>query len=320
MIARATCARRLGYGVVVLTAFACGSRGPDRALAHAALGGEIVARVGDVDIPVGLVASVARARHITADAALALLVDDAVASKAAVAQGKDRSVELDFAVTSAKARATVDHLNAAAHATPPSDDEISALTKLHWLTVDAPEALVAVHAVARRAPPEKPDAHVDTAAKAVAAAILAAVGPATDGDDFQTRAKAVPHAGVEVVVQALDPFSADGRVMVEGGAGEYDKAFAAAAAALPAGATSGVVESSFGWHVIRMVERRPARSVPLDERRRMFTEEVYARRGQDAVARVTGGKPWSVANGVDDLLAEALPIIRGQEPAAADPR
>ena len=123
---------------------------------------------------------------------------------------------------------------------------------------------------------------------------------------------------MEVVVQPLQPFAADGRVVVPGDASPYDMKFAAGAAgSTEAGATSGVVESSFGWHVIRLIERRPRRSAPFDERRRTSADEIYAMRGREALealeaAGAIRGGPSASANGLDDMLAEASRAVRAE--------
>ena len=319
----------LDLAVAVACAFACavpllacGKRAPGGPAAHAALGGDVAARVGDVDISAADVASVAAARSDTPVDALARLVDDAVAARAAHERGLDRTPDVRFGVITAKARATVTHLRADAHATLPTDDEVRALSASHWVEVDRPESFVVIHAVVVR--PKKPDPAAEAVAKAVAARIEAAEAGAVDAADFEARAKAVPADGAEVKVERLDPFIADGRVAMPGPPSAYDERFAAGAATLSApGATSHVVESPFGWHVIRLLERRPPLVVPFDQRRTLFSEEVYATRANEALQKVEAARrtlaPVSYVNGLDELLAEALPAVQTHAAAGSQP-
>jgi peptidyl-prolyl cis-trans isomerase C len=60
--------------------------------------------------------------------------------------------------------------------------------------------------------------------------------------------------------------------------------FAEALAAAPLGRWSGPVPSAFGWHLVRVVERRPARPARLDEVRPAVVEAYSVFRRQEAVA------------------------------------
>ena len=121
--------------------------------------------------------------------------------------------------------------------------------------------------------------------------------------------KAVPHDGVEARVERLPGFAHDGRI-VEGG-GAMDTTFAAAAHQLTESSpTSSVVETSFGWHVIRLGARLPAHVVPLEERRELFDEETRAVRAKRAfdglMATLRARRTVEVQPEAETWMAEAF--------------
>jgi len=154
--------------------------------------------------------------------------------------------------------------------------------------------------------------------RAVADDLRAAVLGAKDVDDFIARAKSVDARGLEIRAEKLPVFVADGRVL-EGG--ELDKTFAAAAFALKPGETSAIVETPFGLHVIRMLDRLPAKQVPLEERRAMFADEVTTMRAHEAyVALLADAKrraPVVIDPAADALMMRAHPESGG--PSASVP-
>jgi peptidyl-prolyl cis-trans isomerase C len=111
------------------------------------------------------------------------------------------------------------------------------------------EAVRASH-ILIRVPPEA-DAQAKARARGEAEAILKAL---RGGADFATLARE----------RSQDGSAANGGDLGFFTRGQTAPAFEAAAFALEVGQTSGVVETPFGFHVIKLFERRPARLAPFD--------------------------------------------------------
>lgn len=317
MTGRLARAARASSVLLLALALACSdsARGP-AAEQQAALGGDVAARVGKDVIPVSLVARTAVDQRIAPRVALRGLIDDAVATNGARARGLDRDGPVPWLLTAARARWIADRfLVEARQAGPPTDAEIAELTLLHWREVDRPPAVRVVHAVAMS---KKPDEAASAKARAVADDLRAAVQSARDADDFQAKAKAVPHpADVEVVVQALPAFASDGS-LTEGEGGMVEPFAKAAHALTQVGETSGIVESKFGWHVIRLVERVPEQRMPLEARRAAFSEEAFMQRARKAtearLAAQRGVAPVALLPASEQLMESLLGADRGPPP------
>lgn len=269
----------------------------------------MVARVAGVDIDPGLVGRVAAARHVAAREALDALIDDALLAELARARGRDRDDRVAARVRAVRARLAADRIRERARSGGPATDaEVDALSRAHWQDVDCPEQRVVIHAVVL-----KPKSAVNVAAVAAAHDVARAVAGAADAVQFERLAKGVPMpSGVELRVESLPAFVADGRVAERGASGALDGTFARAAFALAEpGTTSPVVETSFGWHAIRLLRVLPPRFVPPGARSTMFAAEAVARRAQeehDELVRALRARyPVRISDGAETAMARATP-------------
>lgn len=302
--------------LVLVAVVACGPRKEEGAAPRpqevAALGGAVAARVESTVIPLELVAGVAAASGITPAEAADRLVDDAAAAEVARRRGLDRQRPASWQLDAARGRFTSQRLLAEARrAGPPTDAEVASLSEVHWAEVDRPPAVRVIHAIVLR--PKEPAELAG--AKAKAASLREAVSSAPDAAAFESQAKAFfarEALGKGGTVEQLPPFTATGLVL-SGGA--MDEGFARAAFAIPAeNGTSPVIETSFGWHVIRLLERIPEHRMPLEMRRVAFAEEVVSIRARELLAARIGelrvAHPVTIAGAAEALMQSAVGMPR----------
>lgn len=294
----------------------------------------MVARVGSLDIPAASVARIASAQKLDLRQAREAAVREALFANEGRARGLEADPSVRSVMQAALARRLINALHAEAkRAGAATDAELAEVTKLRWLDLDRPEGFRVVHAVVRL--DQNASAARRKDALSIAEAVRRALDPLSSSpsassepskgasveagggaaskssagdpliDEFTRIAGAVPHEGFEVVVEALPPVTADGRVIDPSGA-SFDPDFARAASELGRrGELSPLTVSSFGVHVMMLLERTPARVVPIEERRERVRDEVVAWRARAAMNAILerSREDASVDRSVDALLA-----------------
>jgi hypothetical protein len=220
----------------------------------ATLGGDVVARVGSVDVTKALVRDVARARGLDARAAVTVLVDEALLAEAS-SRALATSSEGERAHAAARRDATLTrrllrvlHDEAASQGAATAD-EYARVMGSDWFELDCPESRASIHALLL-----KKTADLD----AECAKLAAALATTKDDDAFLATAKAftLPD-GTHPVVEPIGEIIATGRAVSRDPNGVVEP-FARAVFALPAvGAVSGPTTTDFGCHVIRLTRIVP---------------------------------------------------------------
>jgi hypothetical protein len=298
--------------VVVAVAAGCDHGGASATL-RGPLPAGVVARVGDQDITVAEVARIAAAQHVSATEARDVAVRDRLLARGAEAQGLAGSRATAPILDGELARRLLQRELADARATPPTEAELAEATERRWLEIDRPEGFRTVHALVRlAATDDEPTKHRALALaetiRAVALSISeqtasqpssesgsvgARTGPNDDPDPlsaaFRKAVAALPADGLQVRAEALPPVSAEGHVLIAGE--QYlDPTFARGAAALAKrGAVSPIVMSSYGAHVIVLLERTPALVLKGAERVAKLSDDIVSERARAAEKALLAG-------------------------------
>lgn len=294
------------------------------ATVSAALGNDVVARVGDAAITRDQVVLVARAQRLTPRQALDALVHDALLAASAKATSVAGSIEVRGQVSALHAAALLGEVREMAAARGPvTDAELERVTAKHWVELDRPASARTVHAVVRfnDKTPEAEKANARAVAEEIRRRVVAeliadrsAAAPAGEGragtaDPLSVKLRdvvaSVDARETKVVVEELPPVTADGRVVSPGNS-KFDPVFSKAASELTArGDVSPVIITPFGAHVIVLQARLEDRRLSAEERRAKVRDEVMTDRARELHAALLEPLRRSVVldRNVDALLA-----------------
>jgi peptidyl-prolyl cis-trans isomerase C len=235
------------------------------------------------------------------------VVRDTLLARGAEARGLDGSPEAKLARESELARRLLKAELATARATPPTEEELRVASARRWLDVDRPEGFRTVHAVVMFKPED--DEAKKARGRAVAAAIRSAVlpvaahaadlvvgegappsgrriGPRDDPDPlsgaFREAVLGVPTGGFEVKAEPLPPVALSGRLLVPGEQYILETYSRAASSLQERGALSPIVETTFGAHVIMLLERTPPLLLEGEARLARLGDDIVNERARAA--------------------------------------
>jgi hypothetical protein len=216
-------------GVAVLLAFSLGvsacssesgspsARGQARADLQAAttstatLPPGVIARVGPFDILAERIALIVQAQRVSSKEARDLETRDALFASGALARMLPETPDVAAAVRGRLARAVLSKIAQDTAVQDPTDDEVAAATKRHFVELDRPEAFRVIHALAHIG--SDADAAKKALARNLAERIKRAVASVKNPAEFRSRADAVDRVGLDVIIEELKPVAADGRVV-----------------------------------------------------------------------------------------------------------
>jgi peptidyl-prolyl cis-trans isomerase D len=149
----------------------------------------------------------------------------------------------------------------------------------------------------------------DTVAKAEARA-RGVLKRARAGEDFAALARTYSEDGT----------AKDGGDLNFFGRGQMVKEFEEAAFSLPVGGVSDLVRTPYGFHIIKITDSRPGRTIPFEEARDSIRDELktgraktaIAKRAADLVRAAGGGRLEAVAKSQSLTVAETGPVHDGE--------
>jgi hypothetical protein len=260
---------------------ACSERAAPKVVIGALPSG-VAALVGSDAVSTGTVQRIARAQGVSLAEARSRAISDALFA-AAVRADPSSAPRVVLAERAALARALLERLRDDLRASgPPRDDETQAVLAQRWPELARPVSVRTAHAVVLVKTPAD-----DAPARALSTDLAAALKGAKNADELIQRANAFPKQGLELQAERLPPVTPDGRLWEPAEhppkpiAGSLDLDFTRAAHTLTErGSQTGVVKTSFGYHVILLEERIPALELAPDELALRVADDVFSRRAK----------------------------------------
>jgi PPIC-type PPIASE domain len=245
----------------------------------------------------------------SARAAVNAVVEEELFAMAAEKSG-DKAMS-EVVVRSAKARwLTRVFLEEAERRGALTEVEASQIRKDRWREFDRPPGMRVVHALVRR--PSGKSAEIVAAfakdGKRQAMSLRERLLDTNAESDFVNAAKASLSEPYPIVAEDIPLFAANGELIEV--QGTLDKAFASAAFLLAKdGEVSPIVETPFGFHIIRRAEVKASQTIPLDEMAdRVHSDllRVRSRRTlEEALAKSKEANPVKVNSAFQQLLMDS---------------
>jgi peptidyl-prolyl cis-trans isomerase D len=152
-----------------------------------------------------------------------------------------------------------------------------------------------------------PSASSDTV-KAAEAKAREALKRARAGEDFASLAKRYSQDGTAPNGGDLGFFSR----------GQMVKEFEDAAFALPVGGVSDLVRTPYGFHVIKVTDSRPGRTIPLEEAREAIRKDLGQAKARSEIARRATDLARAASGGKLDAVAKSQGLTVGDTGAVHD--
>jgi peptidyl-prolyl cis-trans isomerase C len=278
---RATPQRVCGWAIGLAFACACngagsGGSGQERgARGGSSVGGQVVSTVDGAPITVADVRALVGAGEIEASVALRRLQQERLLAKEAARRGMER----EWAVAEVGRKAAVQALLAqVANEAVVADAEVQAAYTQQRARFAKPEQRAAVHLLAKVAPDA--DAATSAAARTAVERLRPVLASAEDLDGFVHAYRRVTVDGVEIICERLPLLPREGKLM---------QSFADAMFSIAApGMVPAAVKTSYGWHVIRLLEIVPAETTPLAVAHAQLREELLLERRKQRVRELLG--------------------------------